>query len=199
VVARARERGDAVITKQAVTAEQFCEMPEVPGKRFELVRGELIEMPGAGVLHSVIAALIYRLIFAHAEERNLGMAFPDGLGYVLRHHPDIVRIPGASFVASGRIPEGDLPKGFWDLAPDLAVEVVSPNDMADDVHDKVHEYLEMGTRLVWVVWPKTHTVSVHTVDETSRELDSGDELDGGDVLPDLRVRVADLFDVGVKQ
>jgi Uma2 family endonuclease len=188
-----------MITKQAVTAEQFCEMPEVPGKRFELVRGELLEIPRAGVSHTVIAALIYRLIFAYAEGRKLGMAFPDGPGYVLRHHPDIVRIPDASFVASGRMPAGDLPTGLWDVAPDLAVEVVSPHDMADDVHDKVREYLATGTRLVWVIWPKTHTVSVHTADEISRELDSEDELNGDDVLPGFRVRVADLFDVGIKQ
>ncbi len=188
-----------MITKQAVTAEQLLAMPDVPGKRFELVDGELVEMPGAGVLHSVIAALVYRLIFAYAEERNLGIAFPDGLGYILHRRPDIVRIPDGSFVAREHIPDGDLPKGFWEGAPDLAVEVVSPNDMADDVHDKVHEYLEMGTRLVWVLWPKTQTVTVHTVDEISRELASEDELDGGDVLPGFTVRVADLFNVPVKR
>lgn len=188
-----------MVTKQAVTAEQFCEMPEVPGKRFELVRGELIEMPGAGVLHSVIAALVYRLIFAYAEERHLGMAFPDGLGYILRRGPDIVRIPDASFVSNKRFSEGDLPSGFCEGAPDLAVEVVSPYDMAEDVHDKVHEYLAMGTRLVWVVWPKSHTVSVYTVDEVSRELTSEDQLDGGEVLPGFRVRVAELFDARAKR
>jgi len=199
VVARVRERDGAMITRQAVTAEQLLEMPDVPGKRFELVDGELVEMPGAGVLHSVIAALVYRLIFVYAEERNLGMAFPDGLGYILHRQPDIVRIPDVSFISNEHIPVGDLPKGFWEVAPDLAVEVVSPNDMAEDVHDKVHEYLEMGTRLVWVLWPKTRTVSVHTADEISRELDSADELDGGDVLPGFSVRVADLFDARARR
>jgi len=188
-----------MITKQALTAEQLWQMPEVPGMRFELVDGELVEMPGAGVLHSIIAALVYRLIFAYAEERNLGIAFPDGLGYILHRRPDIVRIPDVSFVSNAHIPDGELPKGFWESAPDLAVEVVSPNDMAEDVHDKVHEYLEMGTRLVWVLWPKSRTVSVHTADEVSREFGLKDELDGGEVLPGFRVRVADLFDVHAKR
>jgi Uma2 family endonuclease len=194
-----RERDGVVITKQAITAEQFSAMPEIPGKRFELVQGELIEMPGAGLLHSVIAALVYRLIFSHAEEHNLGLAFPDGLGYILRRRPDIVRIPDVSFVSRERFSEGELPSGFCEGAPDLAVEVVSPNDIAEDVHDKVHEYLAMGTRAVWVLWPKSRTISVHTMDEVSRELSSGDELDGGDVLPGFRVRVADLFDVRAKR
>ncbi len=184
-----------MITKQAVTAEQLWQMPEVPGKRFELVDGELVEMPGAGVLHRIIAALVYRLIFAYAENGNLGMTFPDGLGYILHRRPDIVRIPDVSFVVYEHVPYGDLPKGFWEGAPDLAVEVVSPNDMADDVHDKVHEYLEMGTRLVWVLWPKTQTVTVHTADERSRELDSEDELDGSNVLPGFSVRVGKLFEI----
>ncbi len=79
--------------------------------------------------------------------------------------------------------------------PDLAVEIVSPNDRADDINDKVHEYLEAGARLVWVFWPRRRAVMVHEPDQPIHELGPDDFLDGGDVLPGFRVRVADLFAV----
>ncbi len=181
--------------KQLVTAEGLWALPEIPGKRFELVRGELIEVPGAGGLHSLIAGLLYRLLAAFANERDLGLAFGDGTGYIIARAPDIVRIPDASFVSWGRIPEGGIPEGYIPLAPDLAIEVVSPGDRADDVHDKVREYLEAGTRLVWILWPRHRSVAVHEPGGLARELRPDDELDGGDVLPGFLVRVAELFEV----
>ena len=182
--------------KQLLTAEQLWELPEAPGKRHELVKGELVEVPGAGALHGLIVGLIYRLLAAFVGEHGLGYAFGDGVGYILGREPDLVRIPDASYVARERFPEGGIPEGFWPIAPDLAVEVVSPHDRAEDVHDKVREYLAAGARLVWVLWPRSRAVTVHTAGVAPRELGDADELNGGDVLPGFRVRVADLFEVG---
>lgn len=176
-----------------MTAEDLWAMPEVPGKRFELVRGELVEMPGAGGIHAVIARLLFRLLDAFVIERQLGEVFQDGLGYVILRDPDIVRVPDVSFVSPARIPPGGTPLAYWPMAPDVAIEIVSPSDRAEDVHAKVLEYLKGGTRLVWVFWPGTQTVTVHAEDGTIRELGPADELDGGDVLPGFRVRVAMLF------
>jgi Uma2 family endonuclease len=81
------------------------------------------------------------------------------------------------------------------MAPDLAVEVVSPNDRANDVQEKVGEYLAAGTRLVWVLWPRSRSVSVHAGRGVTHELGPDEELDGGEVLPGFRVRVANLFEV----
>lgn len=181
--------------KHLVTAEDLLKMPEVPGKQFELVDGELVEVSPAGVEHNLIAALIYRLLYAFAEEYRLGIAFTDNLGYILRRDPDLLRAPDVSFVARERLPEGQLPKGFWDLAPDLAVEVVSPGDTAIELRAKVRDYLECGTRIVWVVWPDNHSVTVYDTGGGYRDLAPEDELDGGSVLPGFRVRVADLFDI----
>ncbi len=77
--------------------------------------------------------------------------------------------------------------------PDLAVEVVSPGDRAEEVYGKVREYLDAGARLVWVVWPRHRAVTVYTLDGQVRERREGDALDGDDVLPGFRVRVAELF------
>ncbi|MDP9374478.1 MAG: Uma2 family endonuclease [Chloroflexota bacterium] len=181
--------------KQLVTAEELWAMPEKPGVRYELVEGELVEVPTAGALHNLIVGLVYKLIDAFVLQRDLGLTFSDGTGYVLHHGPDLLRIPDVSFVSWGRVPEEGVPEGFWPVAPDSAVEVVSPNDRADEVHDKVREYLAAGTRLVWVLWPKRRSVTAHAPDGVARELGPDDELDGGDVLPGFRVRVAALFEV----
>ncbi len=181
--------------KQLVTAEELWEMPEKPGVRYELVEGALVEAPGAGALHNLIVGLLYKLIDTFVTERDLGLAFSDNTSYILRRHPDLLRIPDVSFVSWERIPEEGVPEGYWPFAPDLAVEVVSPNDRAEDVRDKVREYLAAGTRLVWVLWPKHQSVTVHSPGGASRDLGPEAELDGGDVLPGFRAPVAELFAV----
>jgi Uma2 family endonuclease len=181
--------------KQLVTVEELWTLPEKPGVRYELVAGELVEVPAASVLHGLIAALVYDLIRAFLREHNLGLVLNDGVGYILDRDPDLLRIPDVSFIAWARVPEEGIAEGFWPGAPDLAAEIVSLHDRAVDVHDKVREYLESGTRLVWVLWPKRRSVTAHTPDGITRELNSDDELLGGDVLPGFRARVAELFAV----
>ena len=179
--------------KQLLTAEELWELPEVPGKRFELVRGELVEMPGAGGIHGGIVGVIFELLRSAVKALGGGYVAPDGVGYIVARRPDIVRVPDVSYVARERIPPDGVPVAFWPFAPDVAVEVVSPGDRADDVHAKVHEYLAGGTRMVVVVWPRTRSVTRHEADGTIREFGPDDHLDGGDVVPSFRVRVADLF------
>ena len=182
--------------KQLLTAEQLWDMPETPGKRFELVRGELVEVPGAGAQHGLIAGKFYRLLFSFVGTMDLGLVYGDGVGYIIGRDPDVVRIPDASFVSRGRIPESGVPKGYWPFAPDLAVEVVSPGDTATELRAKVREYLEGGARLVLVLWPDDRAVTAYPAGGDPRELGPDDELDGGEVLPGFRVRVADLFEIG---
>lgn len=181
--------------KQRVTAEELWEMPEIPGKRFELVRGELVEVPGTSALHNFIAAILYRMIDAFVRPRRLGIVATDGASYLIARQPDVLRIPDVSFVSRERVPGGGIPKGYWPFAPDLVVEVVSPSDRAADLRDKVREYLNAGTRLVWVAWPEDRSVTVYGAGGEVRELGEGDELDGGEVLPGFRAPVADLFTV----
>lgn len=198
MVARVRERGGAMITRQAVTAEQFYEMPEVPGKQIELVRGEVVAVPSPGAIHNVIANLLFHLLYTFASEQRLGIVFGDNMGYVLSRGPDTVRIPDVSFVAWDRVPDAGIPDGSWQIPPNLAVEVVSPSDQTADVNDKAREYVASGVSLAWVLWPKRRVVSVYTRDQMVRELGLDDELDGGDTLPGFSVRVSTLFDIPMK-
>ena len=178
-----------------ITAEEMYAMPDVPGKRFELVRGELVEVPTAGYPHAQLVRALQRLLDRFAVEHRLGEVFPDGLGYIIARDPDVVRVPDVSFIAGDRLPAEGL-QGFVPFAPDLAVEIVSPGDRAEDVYGKVREYLAAGVQLVWVFWPKYRAVSVYEPGGVTRELGPDDELDGGDVLPGFRVRVAELFEAG---
>ena len=178
----------------AMTAEQLWELPDVPGKRFELHHGELVEMPGAGAFHGLIVGIVYSVLAAVARQSG-GYAFPDGVSYILSRRPDNVRIPDVSFVASSNVPQDGVPVGFWPIAPDLAVEIVSPHDRAAEIYAKTRDYLNAGTQIVWVLWPETRSVTVTDATGASRELGPVDTLDGGSLLPNLQVRVADLFPV----
>lgn len=180
--------------KQRMTAEDVWDLPERDGMIYEMIDGELREVPGATVLHGLIVAVVFELIKGFARQHDLGLVLPDGVGYVLRRDPDQLRIPDVSFVAWDEVPDEGIPEAFWEGAPTLAVEIISPNDRAVDIHDKVRAYLTAGTRLVWVLWPQQTSVTVYDPDG-QRELGPDDELGGGDVLPGFRVRVGDLFEV----
>lgn len=179
--------------KRLMTAEEFWEMPEKPGVRYELVEGEPIEVSPAARVHSKIVGALYRLLYAFVSSRSLGEVHGDGLGYIVQHDPDTVRVPDVSFISQAHLPEDDASDGFIPFPPDLAVEIVSPSDRAQEVHDNVHQYLEAGTQVVWVVWPQRRSVTVHLPTAEAREFGSEEELSGGDVLPGFSVRVAELF------
>ncbi|MGH7482128.1 MAG: Uma2 family endonuclease, partial [Longimicrobiales bacterium] len=115
-------------------------------------------------------------------------------GFVLRQDPPTVRAPDAAFVATARIPPPAGQLGFAALAPDLVVEIVSPSNWASELQARVLDYLEAGTRLVWVIDPASRTATVYR-SRTDIEILSDDAaLDGADVLPGLRLPLVELFD-----
>ena len=186
--------------QRLVTAEELWEMPEKPGVLYELVEGELIEVPGSAAVHNLIAALVYELVHDVVQGQDLGLVFTDNMSFVLRRDPDMLRIPDVSFVSWDRVPDEGVPQeGYWHAVPDLAVEVVSPGDAAEDVYGKVREYLSLGVRMVLVLWPRHRSASVRTPGGLARELGPDDELDGGDALPGFRVKVSELFAVRTRR
>lgn len=178
--------------KTLFTAEELERLPD-NDRRFELVDGKLYEMPPAGARHGDIAMEIGALLRAHVRANRLGRVFAAETGFVLRHDPDTVRTPDAAFVAEERIPAEGPPDSYFDLAPDLAVEVVSPGDRARQIRDKVQDWLRSGTRLVWVIYPSRRTVIVHRARQEQVTLSEGDTLDGGEVVPGFECRVNELF------
>lgn len=180
-------------TTQLITAEQFVAMPDVPGAQLELVRGAVVAVPGANKVHGMIAGMVYQLLWAFVAARKLGIVSIDNTGYIIERGPDSVRIPDVSFLAWERVTEDEFTETYWSLAPNLAVEIVSPSERTQERDDKINQYFGAGTQLVWVLWPRLKSVDVHMPDGRIRRLGADDELDGGDVLPGFRVRVGDLF------
>jgi Uma2 family endonuclease len=131
---------------------------------------------------------------AFIEAHKLGEFFAAETGFILARNPDTVRAPDAAFVGAARIPPSGLPEGYFPGAPDLAAEVVSPNDTASEVQAKVADYLSAGSRLVWVIYPDLRQVAVFDAARANRILAASDQLDGGDVLPGFSLVLAELFE-----
>lgn len=180
-----------VETKTLMTADDLWRLQDSK-HRYELVRGELIEMTPPGGVHASIARKLGARLGDYADAHGLGETLIEG-GFCLECQPDTVRGPDVSFLSAENVPAGGLPEGFIQGAPDLAVEIVSPNDSAAELEAKVQDYLMHGTRLVWVIYPKTRTVIVHRPDGSAQMLGHHDELSCKDLVPGFTLRVGDLF------
>lgn len=161
---------------------------------YELVAGSLVRMPPAGALHGKIAARVARVLDEFADAERLGVVCGAETGFVLRRDPDTVRAPDVSFVAKERLAAAGEPEKYWPFAPDLVVEIVSSSDRAEDLREKIAEYFAAGTRMAWIVHPRTREVVVHRGARDVRVLGEGDELVGEDVLPGFACPVRRLFE-----
>jgi Uma2 family endonuclease len=133
------------------------------------------------------------LIEQFARKNKIGTVYAAETGFQLRENPDTVRAADAAFIAQGRIPADGEPEGYWAIAPDLVVEVVSPSDSASEVQNKVTDWLDAGCRLVWVVYPDTTTITEYRSLTEVRVLTAEQSLDGGDVLPGLTCPIGEIF------
>ncbi|MEA2711352.1 MAG: hypothetical protein QOF78_3953 [Phycisphaerales bacterium] len=174
-----------------ITAEDLWNMPG--DQRRELVRGELRTMAPAGFEHGAIITNLAFLLTKHVREHKLGFVLGAETGYVLARNPDVVRGADVSFVRAERVPESGPTVRFFEGAPDLAVEVISPSDSLEELEEKVGDYLDAGTRLVWVVNPRTRTIAVHRSTREPQVLRENDALDGEDVIPGFRCQVTEAF------
>jgi Uma2 family endonuclease len=165
----------------SLTEEELLHL-NLPGRRTELVRGQLIVREPAGFRHGVVAGRLYEAIARHVTISGFGVVVAAETGFTLFRDPDTVRAPDVGFVARERVPD-PLPRGFAELAPDLAVEVLSPDDRAGEVLEKVADWLKAGCRLVWVVDPERRLARVYRGDGSEEIIGTNRSLGGEDVLP----------------
>ena len=178
-------------TRKLLTADDLLRLPRGDGRRYELIRGVLIEKMGTGDPHGIVVTRIAGLIFIYTETTGYGAGRAGEPGYHLDFDPDTVRCPDVSWIAPGRIPEGA--QGYPNLAPDLAVEVKSPGNSNPEMAAKARMWLSYGSRLVWVVDPERNSVAVYRPGVEPQILGEDDELAGGDLLPGFTVPVWRLF------
>ena len=164
------------------------------GWQYELVKGVLVRMPPSGKRATRIARRLSARLGDHVDQHGLGEVTGEQGGYRLAPGTDLA--PDVGFIKAERLPPLDSPEydTLADGAPDLAVEVASPNQWQPGMRKKATEYLDAGTRLVWIVWPRWQRVDVwHPGDENPTTLTLEDTLDGEDVVPGFTYAVADLF------
>jgi Uma2 family endonuclease len=158
---------------------------------YELVDGVLVEKP-MGYYESLLAGILIRLMGSYVEEHDLGFVL--GEAGTLRLAPGLVRIPDVSFISWSHFPSRRLPRDpIPDLAPDLAVEVISESNTEAEMSRKLREYFDAGTRVVWLAYPDARSVRVYSDVTTFTELAESDTLDGGGVVPGFTLPVADWF------
>ena len=164
-----------------MTAEELLEL-SMPDKRTELVRGVLVVREPAGYAHGRVAMNLTLRLGAHVERSGAGQLLAAETGFTLARGPDTVRAPDIAFIRRDRVPN-PAPRGFPDLAPDLVVEVLSPDDRSGEVLAKVADWLSGGSRLVWVVDPLRRVARVYRADGSEAIVGADGTLDGEDVLP----------------
>jgi Uma2 family endonuclease len=181
-----------------LTAEDLLAVPD-PNLPHELWRGVLrVVMPASGA-HGYAVSLLMVAMGQHVYAHDLGMLFSESTGFLLERGPDTVLCPDVAFVSKGRLPAGELGSPFPEIAPDLAVEVLSPSDRPADVRAKIAEYFRLGVRCVWVFLPAERSVQVHAHGAgpgrgtTTSVLGDDDILEGGEILPGFRYPLAKLF------
>ena len=178
-----------------MTAEEFFEFvicPENDGRWLELVRGEVLELSRPTMPHGVVCTNVGRILGNYTFAKRKGFVVSNDAGVILERHPDTVRGPDLAYF-EGVKTFADLPAKWAETPPRLAVEILSPSDRADQINDKLTDYLDNGVELVWIVDPGVRTVTVYTQENGPRVFTENQTLTGGAVLPDFQCKVADFF------
>ncbi|MFQ6113831.1 MAG: Uma2 family endonuclease [bacterium] len=177
-------------TKTVMTDEELMQLPD-DGYKYEYVEGELKVSP-TGMLHESIAVNLITKLYEFLKKHQLGRVYSSSAGY--RMKSGNVRSPDVSFVRKSKLPEGKSPEGFAHFAPDLAVEILSPSDSLEELHDKVVEYFDNGCEIVWVIDPKKRTATVYQSLNNYQILHENDELTGAEVLAGFSCHLKDLLE-----
>lgn len=174
------------------TADDLYDLPEENGEHYELIDGTLYVSEPPGVEHGAVGFNIARLIADYVRKHQLGRVLTGDPGFLTRGDRRTVRGPDACFISYQRLPQGELPRGFGTVPPELVVEVLSPSDEPREARDKAKEWLAFGVNTVWLVDPARRRVEVWE-GATTRLLTDADTVSGGLALPGLEASVAAFF------
>jgi Uma2 family endonuclease len=177
-------------TTKSITADELYAMGDIG--RCELIYGELVMMSPAGAHHGIVAARIGRILGQFVDDHDLGATFAAETGFIIQK-PDLVRAPDAAFVRNERLAAGLRRAGYFDGVPDLAVEVISPDDTKREVVEKVNMWLAAGTTSCWVADPEGATMTIHRTGQTPVTLCGEEVLENEPALPGFSASVSTFF------
>jgi Uma2 family endonuclease len=185
----------ATTSTKLMTAEEFFEWanrPENSATLYELVDGEIVEMPSPGERHGTVCANIAFELGLYIRKRKAGQVLTNDTGLVVRRNPDTVRGPDVTLFLEKRSMD-QLESGHLKRVPDLIVEVLSPSDSFGQTLRRVDQYLALGVPMIWVLEPEELCVHQFRLNELRKRFDMTDIITGNGVLPDIECRVADFF------
>jgi Uma2 family endonuclease len=180
-----------VTEEKLLTAEEYyatCQLENT-----ELIDGKVIALMPPIEIHGEIALAIGSFLRPFVRQHKLGRVYVE-TGFRLDRNPDKVRAPDVSFLESSRLPQGDERFAFVEGAPTLAIEVISPGESWDNVEEKVRLYFEAGTKVVWLVEPRRHIVTVRYFQSAPLDYFEGDIIPGGEILPGFELPVKEIFE-----
>ncbi|HEX4561354.1 MAG TPA: Uma2 family endonuclease [Gemmatimonadales bacterium] len=165
-----------------MTADELLKL-HIPSKRIELVEGVAMVREPAGYVHGrVTMNLTARLVLHLRDVPEAGQLIAGATGFTLAKGPDTVRSPDIAYIRPGRVPHPKT-QGFPELAPDLVVDVLSPEDRTREIQQRAGQWLAAGTHVVWVVDPRRQTTHVYRSDGTEEFIGTDGSLQGEDILP----------------
>ncbi len=182
---------NSVVEKTSFTAEEFLTMPGQ--HQFELVDGELLER-NVSMLSGWVGGEIFCLISEYSRVHELGWVFPCEVGIqCFPDRPRTVRKPNAFFVKGSRLGWDEIADGWLKIVPDLIVEVISPQDLSDEVEEKIEMFHKVGVPLIWVVSLAARNVRILRSNGSIALVREGGLLSGEDILPGLSIPVSSIF------
>ncbi len=176
-------------TTHTMTAEELFNLQDEPN-RHALIKGELLTKPPPNLKHGFVIMNLAVPLATHIKANKLGVVAAES-GFILEQNPDTVLGPDISFVRAERIKT--IPDAYVEMAPDLAVEVVSPSQFKPEIERKASLWLEHGVLEVWLVYPKSRKVEIRRATGETQLLQEGDDLTGGDLIPGFRIPVSEIF------
>ncbi len=186
------------MSMHSITEPLTGTLPDGEDGLYEVVDGERRELEPMSALAVSLAAALLRDMANFVWEHKLGIAVPEML-FVLDAGHKLKRRPDVAFVSYARWPEPMPPETeAWDVVPNLAVEIVSPTNLATEIDAKITDYFAAGVKLVWVVYPRSGRVYVYTSPKDVSLVSRDEELHGGEVLPGFRLRIAALYEALTK-
>jgi Uma2 family endonuclease len=181
----------ARIEDRLITGEEAMALGDIGP--FEIIDGRLVFMSPVGRPHALIGSRLDRILGGYVHDHQLGEVYVGEIGIWIRRNPDTARAADLAFVAAARLAKLSR-EGYLNIAPDLVIEIMSPDDRWSEVKKKLRDYFSIGVKLAWVIDAETRTVTTYRSSADVREYTEDQTLTAEDILPGFALPVQQIFE-----